>query len=350
MYRILGSEPTTLRQFERRIEDGADENEIKDIWEQTQAIRDRDTEKSRPLGFLKRVIWKYRDALNASYERIALINLITERYISTSFVIYRDPWPSIDLETTCRKVREDKGCLSRALLQCIANRAISLIKPLIEVGADVNWQQTRTGIRPLHLAVRQDCSEIVHLLLKFNAKVNVKDERGLTPLHWAAYYGYVQCSELLLDAGANLNSRTNHSSSPLHLAALKGHVVIIDLLLKNKQDVDLNAQNDNGQTPLHLAIMQRHFFLVSFLIKNGANPNKKTRDGKYPLELAEKEDQEAIHYLLFESKAQHHGKEKQLAASLAHPLSTCQSELYKPLDLEGSSLSPQTKTSSFLMS
>lgn len=70
---------------------------------------------------------------------------------------------------------------------------------------DVNIR-TEQGVTALILAAREGHDQCVHILLRFGAKVALKDDvRGMTAVHYSAKNGHAQCLSLLLhnseDAG-----------------------------------------------------------------------------------------------------------------------------------------------------
>ncbi len=46
----------------------------------------------------------------------------------------------------------------------------------------------KNNVAPLHYAARYDHDDIVKLLIKHGANLNIKAEDGLTPLHYCARY------------------------------------------------------------------------------------------------------------------------------------------------------------------
>jgi ankyrin repeat protein len=90
---------------------------------------------------------------------------------------------------------------------------------LIEAGADPNALD-KSGVAPLHRAVRHRCPSAVHSLLRNGAQVRLKNKSGSTPLHLAvqntgrggtgspaAKTCQREIIELLLKAGADLQDR-----------------------------------------------------------------------------------------------------------------------------------------------
>mmetsp|Transcript_43691 Transcript_43691/g.69877 ORF Transcript_43691/g.69877 Transcript_43691/m.69877 type:complete len:129 (+) Transcript_43691:1656-2042(+) len=79
---------------------------------------------------------------------------------------------------------------------------------LIKNGAKVCCQDNVWCSTALHESSRFGHTEIVSLLLKFNATVDIKDCIGQTPLAHAAKGGHNSIVQRLLEHGADPNSRT----------------------------------------------------------------------------------------------------------------------------------------------
>lgn len=75
---------------------------------------------------------------------------------------------------------------------------------LVERGADVNIGfQPRRGLdTPIFLAAQQGDMEMVEMLLKAGARVDIYGFNGRTPLDCAANAGHVSIAKVLLDHGA----------------------------------------------------------------------------------------------------------------------------------------------------
>ena len=88
------------------------------------------------------------------------------------------------------------------------------------------------------------------LLLK-GADVNTKDSNGNTPLQYAVWEGRSEMVSLLIKHGADVNVETG-KSTPIHTSVLKGNYQITELLIG--RDSKLNVINADGKTPLDLAV------------------------------------------------------------------------------------------------
>jgi ankyrin repeat protein len=129
----------------------------------------------------------------------------------------------------------------------------------------------------LHHVVSRDAGAVKRLLSR-GADPNAADDVGQTPLHWAAYIGRSDIVRLLLKYGANLNIKTKYDGrTPLHVAAAY-EVSVVKLLIKYGADV--NARDSRGRTPLYIALEERNVDVVKALLRHGADPNMA------PIELA----------------------------------------------------------------
>lgn len=108
---------------------------------------------------------------------------------------------------------------------------------------------------PLHAAASLGSPEIIRLLLKHGAAVNVQaGPDRYTPLHLAVEDGGADSALLLIEAGADLASVNRKLQTPLHLAALSQSIETVELLLA--KGADPNASDADGRTPLHCAIVK----------------------------------------------------------------------------------------------
>ncbi|XP_030843124.1 E3 ubiquitin-protein ligase MIB2 [Strongylocentrotus purpuratus] len=153
---------------------------------------------------------------------------------------------------------------------------------------------------PLHLAAYQDHFQVVELLIKNGAKLDVKDDDGDTalanavhqdnarivkylldhgadpnttnvkggrsPLHIGASKNHTQCVRLILGKGGNPNVKDNVGDTPLHDAIRKTQKEITELLI-NARNIDLELNNKRGFNPLHHAALSDNPHATRLLIK-----------------------------------------------------------------------------------
>uniref|UniRef100_V9KI97 Protein phosphatase 1 regulatory subunit 16A n=1 Tax=Callorhinchus milii TaxID=7868 RepID=V9KI97_CALMI len=93
---------------------------------------------------------------------------------------------------------------------------IADITEAAQAGTDLNGTDSHGGTM-LHVAAANGYCSAAELLLKYGAKVNVKDLDRWEPLHAAACWGQLQIAELLVAHGANLNAKTHLEETPIDL-------------------------------------------------------------------------------------------------------------------------------------
>eukprot|EP00397_Hematodinium_sp_SG-2012_P057992 GEMP01072994.1.p1 GENE.GEMP01072994.1~~GEMP01072994.1.p1 ORF type:complete len:310 (+),score=85.89 GEMP01072994.1:23-952(+) len=104
----------------------------------------------------------------------------------------------------------------------------------------------------LHCACESDHVEIVHLLMKAEASVDMQDIEGRTALHRACAEGNRECIEALIEYGAEVNQTMNGGFTALHLAVKRGDTELVDLLLEH--GAKANARDGEGRRPVDLAL------------------------------------------------------------------------------------------------
>ena len=162
------------------------------------------------------------------------------------------------------------GRLAISIIEAANKGNIEVVKLLLKENADVNIQD-KNGVTALMLASLNGHTHVVELLLKENADVNIKNKQGMTALNLASLKGHTHVVELLLKDNANVNIQDKNGVTALMLASLKGHTQIVELLLK--ENADVNIQKKDRLTALVGASENGHVQVVELLIKNNADVN-----------------------------------------------------------------------------
>ncbi|KAI5291721.1 hypothetical protein KEM54_001253 [Ascosphaera aggregata] len=135
----------------------------------------------------------------------AIVNAILKAGVSTEKTM---PF-TIDEEEGVEQV----SLLLWILLQPPDRVCVELIDMLIENGANVNFQSSRSLQTPLLIAAKDGRPDIVSSLLKGGADVAALDKKGRTPLILATKSANQQTIRLLLDAGAPVDDGSLHEAA-----------------------------------------------------------------------------------------------------------------------------------------
>ncbi len=192
---------------------------------------------------------------------------------------------SDDAERAAALIDKDKSLVSATNAAGVSVAEIAaatgngkILKLLLAKGVSPDFKNPRTGQSLLYVAAAYNQTNTAELLIQRHfwqrlAKLDVVDDLGFTPLQIAAFRGSTEVLELLLKYNADCNQGTIPAGSvppfggvesqarllaaggntPLHLAALTGQTNVIVVLLKHGAFV--NATNAYGMTPLDLASM-----------------------------------------------------------------------------------------------
>ena len=144
-----------------------------------------------------------------------------------------------------------------------------VIDPLLKSGANVN--KTSNMFTALHMAVVNNHTKFVDLLIKLGADVKVVDIHNNSVLHMAVYSGSYQNIVLLIKAGACVNMTNDHSSTALVKYVVENmnpDMKIIELLIAAGETVQITRYFGNdcisGTT---VSLTSRNIVLPDYLLR-----------------------------------------------------------------------------------
>lgn len=137
-------------------------------------------------------------------------------------------------------------------------------------------QENRDGLRPLELAIKKNCPEIVENLLHAGADPHHLNLKGTTFLHQAAFRGSTAIVKLLLARAAETSGEKSDLSVLMRTAILRSEKEIALMLIAHcvatGKTREIDAPDDSGKTPLLLAAEKKDITLITALLDAGANP------------------------------------------------------------------------------
>lgn len=170
----------------------------------------------------------------------------------------------------------------------------SVIKPNVDA---INFQNTTA----LYLAASNNRYQVIPLLVKANASLEIRSFLSFTPLLAATTNGNDQASFALILFGADVNARDKQQYTPLHNACWQHSPIVVSSLLQNGANID--AQDYYGGTPLMNAVWREHPDIVRTLVDNKANVHIVDNQNCTALDLARAVGNREIIKILLEAKA-----------------------------------------------
>ncbi len=163
----------------------------------------------------------------------------------------------------------------------------ALFKIFLEKGnvADINQKYPDLQEATLlHIAVMEDNSDLLKLLLEKGAQVNVKDKEDKTPIDLAAEKGKTALLKVFLEKGnvADINQKytgRNDDATLLHIAVMEDNSDLLKLLLEKEAKVD--SMNKGNKTPIDLAIDQENTALLKLFVEKGKLVDINKKFGPY---------------------------------------------------------------------
>lgn len=185
------------------------------------------------------------------------------------------------------------------LLLAVRNKDVSLIKCLINAGADI--QDPNIVIS----AVSTGNEQIVKNILEAGANVNhpASSHRGRTALQLATEKGDIELVDILLEAGADVNQEPAEraGATALQFAAIRGYIGIAHRLLDSGADVNAAKSLSYGRTTLEGAAEYGRIDMLQLLLNKGASiRGRGRRQYIRAVKLAEKNIEYAATQLLRE--------------------------------------------------
>lgn len=173
-----------------------------------------------------------------------------------------------------QKVKNCKYINSPAICSATADASESVVKLLLDAGANPNTKCSSDETTPLMNASKRNVT-LVHMLLKAGADVNAKDTDGRTALFQAQDSAVIKA---LLAAGADINATDN-----------QGHNAFFDEYSKSGRamkallDAGIKVSQEDKDEALRKSCLNVGINGVEILLAAGANVNSHDTNGDTPL-------------------------------------------------------------------
>lgn len=189
------------------------------------------------------------------------------------------------------------------LTMAIQQDNTELMNLLLEKGANANASAGTSGQWvgcALNIAIASGKDDVAMLLLSRGADPNLQGHmNALFPIQTAVKNKNMRAVEYLIEHEANLDNRNIMTGTALIMAVEANDEVLMNLLLD--KGADIHAAGDRSQgTPLNMALRFDNNHLAKLLLDRGANPNVQgDMNALFPLQTAVyRNNKEAVEFLL----------------------------------------------------
>jgi hypothetical protein len=158
--------------------------------------------------------------------------------------------------------------------------------------------------RPLHFAVMHRLPEIVRLLMQHgaDARSGIHPHRdATTALTIATERGYDEIVAIIQEE----EQRRREAMSAAHTTVTSAQDELSEAIADGEEAAAVaslerspalvHAADRDGWTPLHIGSAVRNAKLVRWLLQHGADPNRRGKDGRTPLDLARRDARKPNH-------------------------------------------------------
>ncbi|KAJ5816443.1 hypothetical protein N7447_008676 [Penicillium robsamsonii] len=176
-----------------------------------------------------------------------------------------------------------------ALNDQVCSNDIEGSRLLLKNGADPNGNIQQMKISLVAIAAHEGFDDIVKLLIKFGANIEIPDHAGLRPIHWATKNNHPDTVRLLLSHGAEIDPRGSDDLTPFLSAVSNNQVQMAEFLIKEGANVHARGQFD--RTAMMLSIHEENPIpMLQLLVDNGARLDLRDDSGLTVLDHALQSD------------------------------------------------------------
>lgn len=110
------------------------------------------------------------------------------------------------------------------------------VKKFIELGVDVNTPTTGSFFTPLHWAARGGFVPLAEYLIEHGAGLNSLTSPGRTPMHEAAFWCQYDMVQLLFKKGAKVDIKDKYGHKPINMAKMNDHFAMAAMIQAMEDD------------------------------------------------------------------------------------------------------------------
>lgn len=244
--------------------------------------------------------------------------------LSIGLLIFWNRKPIGFLDLGHLELTSNAPLLKLKLLDALKSNDVAKVNRVYEAASSSSPQIVHLKLQILHLAVQVALTALFKQLITsptYHAFINKQDDHGNTPLHCACAAQRTEIVEILL-ADPDINDTILNSANQQPLDMIRNNPLLfnyvqtlriryvekvltelrkgftkrdfkkLDAIFSNPRNVELLDINgldpETGDTVLHEFIKKRDVEMVAWILAHGADPFRRDKRGKLPLEILSK--------------------------------------------------------------
>ena len=162
---------------------------------------------------------------------------------------------------------------------------LEMVELLAKEGADLQVEDA-DGNTPLLFAANAGRLAILKFLMQHGADVTHANAENRNALHYSCEAAHHPCTELLLTSPIDVSLQDAENNTPLHLACKSTSTAPIVSSILSRSNLILNSRNDKNETPIICAMKSDCYDLISCLVSAGADIEARDKEGNSAVLLA----------------------------------------------------------------
>jgi len=196
--------------------------------------------------------------------------------------------------------KNQKEELNLKLIESYEKNDFDKIESYLKKGADPNIKYKEE--RLLCEASYHGYINIVKLLIKYEADINIQNTYGDTPLLMAINNKQFEIANMLIDFGADVKLMPKSNDTTIGWACYHGNLQLVKKLIskyeKNELKEITNTIDYNGWSILHDACSSYNEEIIKIILKTGADPNIKIKNADNAFEFCMNKCIRSLGYLI----------------------------------------------------
>ncbi|KAF7546004.1 hypothetical protein G7Z17_g8749 [Cylindrodendrum hubeiense] len=183
------------------------------------------------------------------------------------------------------------GWYGTPLLQAALGGKLEIVELLLAKGADPDYKlksKINNGKTMIHAAAEGGDIKVLEAILAVakDPDLEVRDFKQRTPLYYACIEGREDMVDYLLEKGVQ-SAVTLTTGENLTAGIIDGgSAKILDRVLEKHPNMDIDIPRTDGKTPLFFAVTHGYAEIIKTLLDRGADANRRSANGDFPLSEA----------------------------------------------------------------